>query len=109
MKNLLGGKTKRVAASTDATGVKRPTVYQTNLQFSLNQSSLMSLANFNGGIEQLNIETTTNTNISTTATTTYMDSVNHHVLEKQDTTSLSDYKRLLAETAGTVVKPDTHN
>jgi hypothetical protein len=35
----------------------------------------MSLANFNGGIERLKIETTTNTNISITATMTYMDSV----------------------------------
>jgi len=83
MKNLLGGKTKRVAASTDATGFSRPTLYQMNLQLSLNQSSLMSLANFNGGIERLKIETTTNTKISITTTTTYMDSVNNLVLEKQ--------------------------
>jgi len=106
MKNLLGGKTKRVAASVDATGVKRPTVYQTNLQFSLNQSSLMSLANFNGGIELLNTGTTTNTNMPTITTTINMDSVNLLVLEKQETTQLSDYKRMLAETVKEVVKPD---
>lgn len=109
MKNLLGGKTKRVAASVDATGVKRPIVYLMNLQLSLKSEVLLSLANFNGGTEQLNIETTTNINISTTATTINMDSVNHLVLEKQDTTSLSDYKRLLAETVKEVVKIDTHD
>ncbi len=109
MKNLLGGKTKRVAASVDATGVKRPTVYQTNLQFSLNQSSLMSLANFNGGIERLKIETTTNTKILTTATTTYMDSVNHLVLEKQEINRLMDIKRMLTETAIEVAKPYINN
>ena len=108
MKNLLGGKTKRVAASSDATGFCEPSLYLMNLQLSLNQSSLMSLANFNGGIEQLNIETTTNTKILTTTTKTYMDSVNNHVLEKQDITSLSDYKRMLAETARIVVKPSIY-
>jgi hypothetical protein len=64
----------------------------------------MSLANFNGGIERLNIETTTNINILTIATTTYMDSVNHLVLEKQETICLLDYKRLLSETVKEVAK-----
>ena len=109
-KNLLGGKTERVAAPLDATGVNRPSLYQMNLQLSLNQSSLMSLANFNGGIEQLNIETTTNTNISTTATTINMDSANHLVLEKQGNNCLTDYKRMLAETVKeVVVKPDPND
>ncbi len=33
--NLLGGKTKRVAAPLDATGYHRPILYLINLQFSL--------------------------------------------------------------------------
>lgn len=104
MKNLLGGKTKRVAASIDATGFSRPTLYLMNLQLSLKSEVLLSLANFNGGIEQLNIGTTAN--ISITATTINMDSVNLLVLEKQETTRLSDYKRILTETVKEVVKPD---
>ena len=108
--NLLGGKTKRVAAPLDATGFSRPILYLMNLQLSLNQSSLMSLANFNGGIEQLNIETTTNTNISINTTTINMDSVNDLGLEKQGNNCLTEYKQMLAETVKeVVVKPDPND
>ena len=110
MKNLLGGKTKRVAAAVDATGVKRPTLYLMNLQLSLKSKVLLSLAYFNSGTELLRVETTTNTNISVKATTINMDSVNPFVLEKQETTCLTDYKRILAETLNEVVgNPDPND
>jgi len=102
-KNLLGGKTKRVAASVDATSFSRPSLYLMNLQLSLKSEVLLSLAYFNSGTGLSRVETTTNTNISTTATTINMDSVNPLVLEKQDITRLMDLKRMLAETARTVV------
>jgi len=110
IKNLLGGKTKRVAAAVNATGVKRPTLYLMNLQLSLKSEVLPSLAYFNSGIELSRIETTTKTNILTTATTINMDSVNPFVLEKQETTCLTDYKRILAETVKEVVgNPDPND
>ena len=110
IKNLLGGKTKRVAASVDATSFSRPSLYLMNLQLSLKSEVLPSLAYFNSGIEVPKIETTTKTNISTTATTINMDSVNPLVLEKQETICLTDYKRILAETVKEVVgNPDPND
>jgi len=109
-KNLLGGKTKRVAASVDATSFSRPSLYLINLQLCLKSEVLPSLAYFNSGIELPRVETTTKTNISTTATTINMDSVNPLVLEKQETTCLTDYKRMLTETVKVVVgNPDTND
>jgi hypothetical protein len=109
-KNLLGGKTKRVATSKDVTGFSRPTLYLMNMQLSLKSKILPSLANFNSGIELSRLETTTYTKISTKTTTINMDSVNRPVLEKQVINRLPDYKRMLAETVKEVVgNPDPND
>jgi len=48
---LLGGETKIVAASVDATSFRRPSLYLMNLQLSLKSEFSTELANFNGSIE----------------------------------------------------------
>ena len=74
-----------------------------DLQLSLKIIISTELRQSNGCTECMNNNDDYKDNNNHKTTTTYMDSVNLLVLEKQETTRLSDYKRMLTETARIVV------